>query len=272
MEVNRMPRLRRALGRALVALAVVETGWLSYPAVRVRLFALEETPARRGQRLAAELGCFSCHGPGGGGGTKNPGSEEGTVPAFTERTQMMYVKTTDDLREYVLDGAPRRKREDPDYRARVEKAALRMPAYRSFVTAAQVDDLVAYLRAASGQILPDEALAQRGAELASDLGCFACHGPLGAGGVRNPGSFKGYVPGFWGPDFDDLVRSEDELRSWIARGELARVAEHPIGGRFFKRQAIRMPAFQRFVPEMDLDALAAYVRWIRAGTWRPLIR
>ena len=64
-----------------------------------------------------------------------------------------------------------------------------MPAYRSFVTAAQVDDLVAYLRAASGQILPDEALAQRGAELASDLGCFACHGPLGAGGVRNPGSF-----------------------------------------------------------------------------------
>ena len=172
----------------------------------------------------------------------------------------------------LLDGAPRRKREDPDYRARVEKAALRMPAYRSFVTAAQVDDLVAYLRAASGQILPDEALAQRGAELASDLGCFACHGPLGAGGVRNPGSFKGYVPGFWGPDFDDLVRSEDELRSWIARGELARVAEHPIGGRFFKRQAIRMPAFQRFVPEMDLDALAAYVRWIRAGTWRPLIR
>src|SRR5438552_2347217 len=158
MEVNRMPRLRRALGRALVALAVVETGWLSYPAVRVRLFALEETPARRGQRLAAELGCF------------------------------------------------------------------------------------------------------------------ACHGPLGAGGVRNPGSFKGYVPGFWGPDFDDLVRSEDELRSWIARGELARVAEHPIGGRFFKRQAIRMPAFQRFVPEMDVDALAAYVRWIRAGTWRPLIR
>jgi len=98
MEANRTPRLRRTLARTLVALVVLETGWLSYPTLRARLLALEETPARRGQRLAAELGCFSCHGPGGGGGTKNPGSEEGTVPAFTERTQMMYMKTTDDLR------------------------------------------------------------------------------------------------------------------------------------------------------------------------------
>src|SRR5256712_242220 len=146
MEANRTPRLRRTLARTLVALVVVETGWLSYPTLRARLLALEETPARRGQRLAAELGCFSCHGPGGGGGTKNPGSEEGTVPAFTERTQMMYVKTTDDLREYVLDGAPRRKREDPDYRAKVEKAALRMPSYRRFVTEADVDALAAYVR------------------------------------------------------------------------------------------------------------------------------
>ena len=271
MEANRTPRLRRTLARTLVALVVVETGWLSYPTLRARLLALEETPARRGQRLAAELGCFSCHGPGGGGGTKNPGSEEGTVPAFTERTQMMYVKTTDDLREYVLDGAPRRKRDDPDYRAKMEKAALRMPAYRSFVSARQVDDLVAFLRAASGQLLPDEALAARGGEIAGDLGCFACHGPLGAGGVGNPGSFKGYVPGFWGADFDDLVRGDDELRTWIAKGELARVAEHPIGGRFFRRQAIKMPAYEHFVPEADVDALAAYVRWIRGGSWRPLI-
>ncbi len=272
MEANRRPRLRRALTRALVALALVETGWLAYPAVRARLLALEETPARRGQRLAAELGCFSCHGPGGGGGTKNPGTEEGTVPAFTERTQMMYVKTTDDLREYVLDGAPRRKREDPDYRAAVEKAALRMPAYRRFVSAAQVEDLIAYLRAASGQVLPDEALAKRGGELAGELGCFACHGPLGAGGLGNPGSLKGYVPGYWGADFDDLVRSDDELRTWIAKGELERIDAHPIGGWFFRRQAIKMPAYGRFVPDADVDALAAYVRWIRAGAWRPLIR
>jgi mono/diheme cytochrome c family protein len=255
--------------RALVVLAVLEGAWLAYPAVRARVLSLEDTPAARGQRLAAELGCFSCHGPAGGGGTKNPGSEETSVPAFTERTQMMYVKTDDDLREYVLDGAPRRKREDPDYRAKMEAAAIRMPAYRPFVTAAQVEDLVAFLRATSGQILPDEAQAARGNDVATDLGCAACHGPLGAGGVRNPGSFKGYIPAFWGSDFDDLVRDDDELRTWIAKGEIPRIVDHPIGGRFFRRQAIKMPAYDRFVPSEDVDALVAWVRWIHAGGWRP---
>ena len=265
-------RGRSWIGVALVALVVGETGWLLYPWVRRHVLAVEESPAARGQRLALELGCFSCHGPGGGGGTKNPGSEEGSVPAFTERTQMMYVKTTDDLREYVLDGAPRRKREDPDHQKEVEAAALRMPAYRAFLRPAQVDDLVAFLRAASGQILPDPELAAKGAELAEAHGCFACHGPLGAGGVANPGSFKGYIPSFWSHDFDDLVRDDDELRRWIADGEIARIKDHPIGGFFFRRQAIKMPAYRRFLSDADIGALIVYVQWIRAGSWQPLIR
>src|SRR5262245_65922665 len=210
--------MRRNLVRALAVLAVLQTAWLAYPAVRARVLALEGTPAERGHRHALRLGCFSCHGPGGMGGTKNPGSEEGTVPAFTERTQMMYVKTPEDLREYVLDGAPRRKREDPDYREKMEAAALRMPAYRGFVSAAQLEDLVEYLRATSGQILPDEEAAARGGDIATAQGCFACHGPLGAGGIPNPGSLKGYIPSFWAADFDDLVRDDGELREWIAKG------------------------------------------------------
>jgi mono/diheme cytochrome c family protein len=251
--------------RVLVALAIVETSWLAYPAARARVLSLEDTPAARGERLAAALGCFGCHGPGGAGGVKNPGSEEGEVPAFTEQTQMMYVKGADELREYVLDGAPARKREDPEYRARIEAAAVRMPAYRDVLDAEEVEDLVAYLRAASGQMMPDEKLAARGGELAMELSCFACHGPLGAGGVRNPRSFKGYIPAFWGPDFDELVESDDELRAWIAKGEIPRVTEHPIGGHIFRRQTIKMPAYERFVSAEDIDALVAYVRWIRRG-------
>jgi mono/diheme cytochrome c family protein len=185
---------------------------------------------------------------------------------------MMYVKNADDLREYILDGAPRRKREDPDYRAEMEKAALRMPAYREFVTAAQVEDLVAYLRAVSDQVIPEEELAIRGADVARELDCFACHGPLGAGGIQNPGSFKGYIPSFWGADFDELVQNDEELRLWITKGEIPRIADHPIGSRFLKRQAVKMPAYERFVPEADIRALMAYVRWIRAGAWRPLAR
>ena len=74
---------------ALVVVAALETGWLLYPVVRRFVLAIEETPAARGHRLAGELGCFACHGPDGDGGTKNPGSQEGEVPAFTEQTQMM---------------------------------------------------------------------------------------------------------------------------------------------------------------------------------------
>jgi mono/diheme cytochrome c family protein len=254
----------------LAAVAGVEALWRAYPAQRALVLSLEVTPAARGERLAHELGCLACHGPGGNGGTNNPGSEEGHVPAFTERTQMMYVKNADDLREYILDGAPRRKREDPEYRAQMEAAAIRMPAYRGYVTGAQVEDLVVYLRAASGQVLPDAELAVRGADVAIEQSCFGCHGPLGAGGVPNPGSYKGYVPSFWGADFDELVRDDAELRAWIAEGKIARIAEHPIGKRFFVRQRLQMPAYGKFIPPADVDALVAYVRWIRSGAWQPL--
>lgn len=264
---------RRWLLATLVAVLLIgETAWLAYPAIRGRLLGLEESPSVRGHRLAAELGCFACHGPGGAGGVPNKGSEEGHVPAFTEQTQMMYVKTTDDLREYILDGAPKRRREDPDYRARMEAAAVQMPAYRKFVSLRQVDDLVAFLRAASGQVGPEEGAASKGADKVIELGCFACHGPLGAGGVANPGSLKGYIPAFWGDDFDELVRSDEELRQWIAKGHVPRISEHPIGGFFFRRQAIKMPAYEKIASADDIAAIAAYVRWIRAGSWRPLIR
>lgn len=279
--------VRRWLGRALVLFAVVEIARLAYPAVRDAVLSIEDTPAARGERLAGQLGCFGCHGPAGQGGIKNPKvagegegdrtltvlSDDDEVPAFTQQTQMMYVKTTDDIREYILDGAPRRKREDSDYRAEVESAALRMPAYRSLVTASQVEDLVAYLRAASGQILPeDDKGAVRGGELALELSCFSCHGPLGAGGVSNPGSFKGYIPAFWGADFDELVRDDGELRRWIADGKISRIAEHPIGKVFFERQALKMPAYGKLLPPADVDALVAYVRWIRTGPWRAKLR
>jgi mono/diheme cytochrome c family protein len=144
-----------------------------------------------------------------------------------------------------------------------------MPAYRAFLTPHQLDDLTAYLRATSGQILPkDDSQIFRGAELAIELECFTCHGPLGAGGVANPGSFKGYVPSFWGRDFDDLVRDDAELRQWLVHGQVPRIAEHPIGGWFFRRQALKMPAYGDRLTDADLDALVAYVRWIRSGSWR----
>jgi len=262
----------RGLVWLLGALVVVLAGWIAYPHVRNVVIPPEQTSAARGHAVAVSLGCFACHGPGGGGGVHNPGTKEGEVPAFTEQTQMMYVKSTDDLREYVLDGAPKRRREDPDYVAKTKAAGLHMPAYRGFLSDAQLEDLVAYLRATSGQILPDEHLATVGANLALEVDCFACHGPLGSGGMPNPGSFKGYIPGFWGADFDELVRNDDELRVWISEGHLERIEDHPVGGIYFKRQRTQMPAYGKFIEAEEVDALVAYVKWIRAGTWKPLLQ
>jgi len=262
---------RRALIAGLALVVVAQGAWIAYPYVRDVLFPPEETSAARGHRIAVSLGCFACHGPGGGGGVHNPGSKEGEVPAFTEQTQMMYAKGTDDLREYVLDGAPKRRRDDPDYVAQMKKAGLHMPAYRGFMTNDQLEDLVAYLRATSGQLVPDEERAAKGADLAIARSCFSCHGPLGAGGVPNPGSFKGYIPGFWGTDFDELVLNDDELREWISEGHLDRIKNHPVGGIYFERQRIQMPAYGDFISSDDVDALVAYVKWIHAGAWKPLL-
>src|SRR5262252_8674870 len=262
---------RRALIAGLALVVVAQGAWIAYPYVRDVLFPPEETSAARGHRIAVSLGCFACHGPGGGGGVHNPGSKEGEVPAFTEQTQMMYVKTTDDLREYILDGAPKRRRDDPDYVAQTKKAGLHMPAYRGFIGGAQVDDLVAYLRATSGQILPDEKLAEKGAELAAQLDCFSCHGAMGAGGMPNPGSFKGYIPDFLGTDYDELVRNDDELHEWIAEGHLDRIDKHPVGGIYSERQRTKMASYGDYISADDVKALAAYVKWLRASGWKPLL-
>src|SRR5262245_66559785 len=131
---------RSVLIAVLVLLVVAQGAWIAYPHLRDVLFPSETTSAERGHDVAVSLGCFACHGPGGGGGVHNPGTKEGEVPAFTEQTQMMYVKSTDDLREYVLDGAPKRRREDPEYVAKTKAAGLYMPAYIGIISDEQTDD------------------------------------------------------------------------------------------------------------------------------------
>src|SRR5207249_10136770 len=108
-------RIHSLIARALITLALLESAWLVYPIVRRQVLAVEDTPAARGRRVAAALGCFGCHGPEGNGGVRNPGSVEGNVPAVAGQAEKMLGKDAGDLREYVLDGALRRKAEDPHH-------------------------------------------------------------------------------------------------------------------------------------------------------------
>ncbi len=247
---------------------LVTVAVLAYPWARDLVLGVEVTPAERGYRVAQRAGCFDCHGPNGTGGVKNPGSQDGEVPGFSGGTPMMWVKNEQELREYILDGAPARKRADPRHREQMEAQLLAMPAYRGALSTRELDDLVAYLRIVSGLITPPDELAAQGQDLAYRLGCFNCHGPMGSGASPNLGALKGYIPGWWGDDFRDLVRSDAELREWILEGDIARLREHPVASYFMHRQRVSMPAYRPFISEPQLQALMRYVRWVNAGEWR----
>ncbi|MEO8604978.1 MAG: c-type cytochrome [bacterium] len=266
-------RSHRPLGLlvALLLLALgAESAYLAWPIARDIVMPPHASPVQRGRELAEQLGCFTCHGPGGRGGVHNPGSEAGEVPSFHEGTIMMYAHDDQDLRDYILDGAPAKKLARPAYVQAQEAQALRMPAFRSVVSAKQVELLVAYLRATSGLLGPATEPAARGAELAAANGCFACHGDMGGGGLPNPGSLKGYIPGFGGEDFGELVENDDELRAWIADGGIPRLRDNAAARFFLERQRIQMPAFKGLLTPDEIDAVMAYVRWLAAGEWQTM--
>ena len=243
-------------------------GVLAYPALRDLVLNVEVTAAERGHLVAVRAGCFNCHGANGGGGVKNPGSQDGEVPGFSGGTPMMWVKSEQELREYIVDGAPARKRSDPRYRQAMEAQLLAMPAYRGQLSGSEVDALVVYIRAASGLMTPPDPQAAEGQDVAYRFGCFQCHGPMGSGASRNLGSLKGYIPGWWGNDFRDLVRSDDELRAWILDGEIARLRDNPIASFFTHRQRVYMPAYRSFITDHQLEALVRYLRWVNQGDWQ----
>lgn len=251
-----------------LVLLLAENLFLAFPYLKALALQVEITPAQRGQKIADRFGCFACHGPNGTGGVPNPGSKEGKVPAFQGGALMMFVDTNDEIREYVLDGMPARKRANPEYVSQMERQALRMPAFRGYLSERELDDLLAYVDAASGLVQPSEEVAVKGMELAYENGCFACHNVMGSGGFLNPGSFKGYIPGWWGSDFAELVTGEEELREWIEKGELKRLTSHPIAHYFVEWQRVKMPKFEKFLKPQEIDALVSYVRWVHEGKWR----
>lgn len=209
---------------------------------------------QRGADLALAQGCFGCHGGAG----VSP-----LLPRpFTDLDEVDPVAT----REWILDGMPQSVREDVEARVALETAAIRMPAWWGRLSDAQVDDIVAYLRALAAADVPEDPAARAGRGVAERLGCFGCHGPGGRGAGRNPGSLKGYIPPWDGRDFAELVADEGELREWILDGRPQRLESNPLARFFLNRQVIRMPAFRGQITEEDLRALEAYIGWLRAAT------
>jgi cytochrome c551/c552 len=262
-----LSRLAKAAAAILVVAAAAYL--LAPPLVRAYWSWRASNPVRRGVALAERLGCFSCHGGLGAFGIPDPGLEGVEVPAWSGGVWMMYVRDEAEVREFILDGVSARRAASVAARAERERAAIQMPAYRDFLSARDLDDLTAAFLVLSGMRQPPEdAAARRGQDLATERRCFDCHGPAGSGGLPNPGSFAGFVAGWYGPDFEDLVRSREEFDAWIRLGVIPRLQRHPVAARFLGRQRLQMLAY-RELTAAELDDLWAYVEWLARsqGGW-----
>lgn len=239
---------------------LAENIFFYFPRIKALLFRKEESRVVRGWKKAESLGCFSCHGPRGFGGTPNPESEDGEVPSFKEGEPMMYAKNDGELREIILYG---HKKKDEEKGSREEEGLIKMPAWRKWVSPQDVEDLIVFIKANAVMINPKDKKLKKGRDLVLDNGCFACHGPLGAGGMNNPGSFKGYIPSLIGDDYDELVRSKEELAEWIRRGKIKRFENHFLARIFLKRQVIKMPGYKEVLKDGEIDSIIAYLNWLR---------
>ncbi|MFQ5718213.1 MAG: c-type cytochrome [Acidobacteriota bacterium] len=217
-------------------------------------------PVRRGVARAEQLGCFGCHGWQGAAGIADPGEYSRGVPAWSGDDWTIYVMDTRDVRDFILDGHTG-DASSPD--ADQELAGtIRMPAYRDVLSGTDLEDLVAAFTVLSGMRRPVAgSAARRGLDLAVTWDCLACHGAAGSGGLPNPGSFTGFIPGWYGPDFSDLVRSRDEFETWIRQGSIPRLSGQAVARYFLARQRISMPPYPRFTSE-QIDDLWSYAAWL----------
>ena len=143
-----------------------------------------------------------------------------------------------------------------------------MPAYNDLISESDLQALLVFLQVNQLINMRSTSEAQN---LARKYGCFDCHGPLGLGGVVNPRSFKGYISGWFGADFDELTNSSNReiVAEWITDGTSSSITGKSFGRgvvarHFGESQAIKMPAFERRMPTEDLNLLVDYVLLLRS--------
>ncbi len=262
---GRRPRGPVILIGLLLFLVAIEGGFLALLWFRDPGRASAGSPVLRGRRVAGELGCFACHGPEGAEGIPNHGASIAVVPDWIGGTYTMFNESPEEIRGWILDGAPGRLLADHSYIARRDRQLIRMPAYRGRVSESDLGDLVAYVQAVSGAYNPPgDSPAAEGRRLTVEHGCLGCHGPEGRGLLGNPGSLKGYIPSWDSEDYADLVRSPEEFREWVSMGEIRRLRDNPAAAVFLDRQMVKMPSFREVLDDAEIESLRAYVEWVRA--------
>ncbi len=270
---------------------VIENAVMLLPKALGLALRKEKSRVVRGWEKAEKLGCFSCHGPRGFGDTPNPLSEDETVPSFRGGEPAMYAKGDAQLCEVILYGhikgkkrggkKPKRSKaenmknkedipvfgnvnlDDEQEEEKKKEGLIKMPGFKNWVSPKDVQDIITFIKANAILLNPKDKTLKEGRELVLNNGCFACHGPMGAGGIKNPGSFKGYIPSFIGNDFNELVKNDKELVEWIKTGKIKRFERNPLARFFTHRQAIKMPAYEKVLSNEEIKLAAAYLHWLR---------
>ena len=256
-------RLLKSTGSllVLVGLAVAALGFRQWRTGNIG-------SVQRGFEVAASRGCFACHGPGGLTGQPDAGPGIGSVPAFTADDVRGYAQNEGEIREWILDGVPRRLREEATSPP-APPQLVRMPAWRGRLSHGELADLVAYIRAVSDFPPAPKGDAALGREAAARRGCFGCHGPQGRGNNGNAGSLKGYIPSWDGRDFPELAKDESEIREWILDGGPRRLRENRLAAFFMERQVVKMPAYRDRLADEEVARIVEYIRWLRRPAGEP---
>lgn len=107
----------------------------------------------------------------------------------------------------------------------------------------------------------------QGEMLARQYNCFLCHGKFGQGGVENQGGLKGYIPGWFGSDFEHLTNDndKDKIHEWIATGMNQDILNLPVLGsiaqRIFAQQTFQMIKLP-YLDGYEMSLLVDYVAYL----------
>jgi len=225
----------------------------------VRLLVADEASTySQGAAIYVEFGCGACH----------ESLVLGPIPREKKPAPHVFERWIDaeDLWEAVHFGGY--KRETYSVAQRSIPRKITMPAYADWISESDLRSLLVFLRV--NQLVNMRSKSE-GQTLARQYGCFDCHGPLGLGGVVNPRSLKGYIPGWFGSDFDELTDggNREIVTEWIRSGTSSFVTGKSLGRgaiarHFGENQAIKMPPFKRRMPVEDLNLLVDYVLLLRS--------
>jgi mono/diheme cytochrome c family protein len=184
--------------------------------------------------------CAQCHGLDGRGGVSPD------VPALKAAAQL----TSEELRGII----------DRGLGVSANPSKPFMPVWGNVISAHQVDDLVAYIRAglpavpdATPVVIPQgQGPEVAGAALYVKYGCVNCHGPNGLGGVPNPQSEDKTIPPLSGADFFKEFNTDRKITDFVRTGSV--LGRQPI---------VSMPHWGGIIPDADLQSLLAYIKTLK---------